>query len=208
MPTIELPPVTVIGSKNGPDPWGAHLEMEGAISRYYACGTNLGCVGDSYRGMIDLGSRLKQQGVPWQDMHGLRANIAQAGFALGRTDEAMNATGAVAISTLAGHTAKTINPNTVRFSQDSAKAAFGKGGSIQEMADALRSGALKPDQVPAIRLVERDGQLFTLDNRRLEAFRRAGVDVPYRMATPEEAARESWKFTTRNDGVSIRIRGE
>jgi RHS repeat-associated protein len=101
-----------------------------------------------------------------------------------------------------------IDPSTVRFSQNSAKGAFSEGGSIQGMADALRSGALKADQVPAIRLVERDGKLFSLDNRRLEAFRRAEMDVPYRMATPQEAAREAWKFTTRNDGVSIRIRGE
>ena len=76
------------------------------------------------------------------------------------------------------------------------------------MADALKSGALKADQVPAIRLVDKDGVLFTLDNRRLEAFRRAEMNVPYRMATPEEAASEAWKFTTRNEGTSIRIRGE
>lgn len=101
-----------------------------------------------------------------------------------------------------------IEPSTVRFSQDSAKAAFSRGGSIQEMADALRSGALKAYQVPAIRLVEKDGRLFTLDNRRLEAFRRAEMDVPYRMATPQETAREGWKFTTRNGGMTIRIRGE
>lgn len=76
------------------------------------------------------------------------------------------------------------------------------------MADALRSGALKADQVPAIRLIERDGKLIILDNKRLEAFRRAEMDMPYRMATPQEAASEGWKFTTRNDGVTIRIRGE
>ena len=101
-----------------------------------------------------------------------------------------------------------INPATVRFSQDSARAVFSNGGSIREIADALRSGTLKPDQVPPIRLIEKDNKLFTLDNRRLEAFRRAEMDVPYRMATPEEAASESWKFTTKNDGESIRIRGE
>jgi hypothetical protein len=28
-----------------------------------------------------------------------------------------------------------------------------------------------------------------------------------RMATPQEMAEESWKLTTHNDGVSIRIRG-
>jgi len=34
------------------------------------------------------------------------------------------------------------------------------------------------------------------------------MDVPYRMATPQEMAREAWKFTTKNDGLTIRIRGE
>ena len=69
-----------------------------------------------------------------------------------------------------------INPNAVRFRQDTAKASFRNGGTIQEMADGLRSGALRADSVPAIRLVEREGKLFTLDNRRLEAFQRAGMD--------------------------------
>ena len=76
------------------------------------------------------------------------------------------------------------------------------------MADALRSGSLKADQVPSIRLLEKDGKLFTLDNSRLEAFRRAELNVPYKMATPEEVIAERWKFTTKNDGTSIRIRGE
>jgi len=55
--------------------------------------------------------------------------------------------------------------------------------------------------------MERNGSVFTLDNRRLAAFQEAGVDIPYRMATPEEIASEMWKFSTRNDGTSIRIRG-
>jgi hypothetical protein len=28
------------------------------------------------------------------------------------------------------------------------------------------------------------------------------------MATPEEANSEKWKFTTTNEGISVRIRGE
>jgi hypothetical protein len=101
-----------------------------------------------------------------------------------------------------------MNPSSIRFSQSSIKAAFSNGGSVEKMADALRSGTLAASEIPAIRLVEKDGVLFTLDNRRLEAFRRAGVNVPYRMATPDEIANEAWKFTTRNNGVSIRVRGE
>lgn len=100
-----------------------------------------------------------------------------------------------------------VNPSTIRFSQSSVRGAFGDGGSVKGLADALRSGAVQPGDIPAIRLVERNGKYFTLDNRRLAAFREAGVDIPYRMATADEIAGEAWKFTTRNDGVSIRIGG-
>jgi RHS repeat-associated protein len=103
---------------------------------------------------------------------------------------------------------KFMNPSSIRFSQSSIKANFSNGGSLEKMVDALRSGALAAGEVPAIRLVEKEGLLFTLDNRRLEAFRRAGVEVPYRMATPDEIVNETWKFTTRNKGISIRVRGE
>jgi hypothetical protein len=100
----------------------------------------------------------------------------------------------------------TIDPNRVRFSQNSIRATFRDGGSIDQLAEGLRSGSVNAEDVAPIRLFERDGKLFTLDNRRLEAFRRAGVRVPYRMATPEEVQEESWKFTTQNEGASIRVR--
>jgi hypothetical protein len=49
-------------------------------------------------------------------------------------------------------------------------------------------------RLPAIRLVERDGNLHTVDNRRMVAFRKSGLsETPYTMATPEEAMTESWK---------------
>jgi hypothetical protein len=39
----------------------------------------------------------------------------------------------------------------------------------------LRSGKIKVTDVPIIRVVEYEGKLFTLDNRRLAAFQNAGV---------------------------------
>ena len=84
---------------------------------------------------------------------------------------------------------------------------FRDGTSIDDLASGLRSGRIDPNDVPAIRIFERDGIFFTLDNRRLEAFRRAGVNIRAQMATPQEIADESRKFTTQNNGVSIRIRG-
>jgi hypothetical protein len=45
--------------------------------------------------------------------------------------------------------------------------------------------------------VEHEGQFFTLDNRRLLVFSEAGQEVPFRMATKAEIAKE-WarKFST------------
>jgi hypothetical protein len=101
-----------------------------------------------------------------------------------------------------------MNPQTVRFSQSSISYRFREGGTIDDLAVGLKSGQVKPQDIPPLRLVNRGGLLFTLDNRRLESFRRAGVEIPWRMATPEEVAAEEWKFTTTNDGTSIRVRGQ
>lgn len=100
-----------------------------------------------------------------------------------------------------------IEPSAVRFSQRSMGATFSNGTSIDELAQGLRMGTVNPMSIPPIRLVERNGLLFTLDNRRLYAFQRTNVPVPYRMATPAEISAQGWKFTTRNNGISIRVRG-
>jgi hypothetical protein len=106
-----------------------------------------------------------------------------------------------------GESIQLLNPQSIRFSQASIKATFRDGASLDDLAEELQSGRLRAHDVPAIRIFERDGKLFTLENRRLEAFRRAGVNVPVQMVTSQEIAEEAWKFTTPNDGVSIRIRG-
>lgn len=77
---------------------------------------------------------------------------------------------------------------------------------MEDTISGLKNGSIKPTDLPEIRIVEKDGKLFTLDNRRLYAAHEAGTQVRYRMATPEEVAKESWKFTTQNDGTSIRVR--
>jgi RHS repeat-associated protein len=103
-----------------------------------------------------------------------------------------------------------IDPWKVRFSQDSISYHFKDKalGTIDDLAEKLRSGKINPTDVPPIRITEIDGKLFTLDNRRLEAFRRAGIEIPFRWATPEELAREQWKFTTINEGSTIIVRGQ
>lgn len=101
----------------------------------------------------------------------------------------------------------TIDPATVRFSQSGVSPNFKNGNSIDSTAEALSKGDINPADFPAMRLVERDGHLYTLDNRRLAAFQKAGLsEVPFRMATRREIDRESWKFDPDTDGTSIRIR--
>src|SRR5690606_17651883 len=73
------------------------------------------------------------------------------------------------------HNCNTIDPREVRFSQDSAGARFENGNSIEETAARITSRDVDPCDFPAIRLVERDGNLHTLDNRRLVTFQKAGV---------------------------------
>src|SRR5438105_2570568 len=101
-----------------------------------------------------------------------------------------------------------MDPNEVRFTQNSIRYRFSDGRTIDDLAEALKTASVDPEEVPPLRLVLKNGLYYCLDNRRLEAFRRARVPMPFRMATPEEVAEESWKFTTRNEGVSVRIRGE
>ena len=51
---------------------------------------------------------------------------------------------------------------------------------------AAKGGA--PEGMPAIRIFEKDGNIHSLDNRRLFAGQYADVSLPYRWATPGEIA--------------------
>jgi hypothetical protein len=102
----------------------------------------------------------------------------------------------------------TMPPDRIRFTQRSISYRFRDGRPIGDLADGLKSGSVIPETVPPIRVFELDGKYCTLDNRRLEAFRRAGVNIPYRMASAAEVAEADWKFSSKNDGASIRVRGE
>jgi hypothetical protein len=101
------------------------------------------------------------------------------------------------------------DPQSIRYTQGSVGPTFTdeRYGSVDDLVRKLRAGEIDATSFPPIRVVERDGVLWTLDNRRLEAFRQAGVHVPTVMAYEDEVRRE-WrrKFTTKNDGESVTIR--
>lgn len=102
------------------------------------------------------------------------------------------------------------DPAKIRYSQDSIRTTFRDGRTVKELTEGLKSGKIKPEDIPPIRLVKKDGKWYSLDNRRLKAFKDAGVRVRTRKATPEEIAEaiQKDKFSTRNDGASVRVRGK
>jgi len=88
------------------------------------------------------------------------------------------------------------------------KSVFSDGRDVEATIQALREG-MSPADIPTVRLAQRDGVLYSLDNRRLYAFQQAGVPMPFRMATEEEIASavNRGKFTNPfNGGKTIRIR--
>ncbi len=102
-----------------------------------------------------------------------------------------------------------INPSDVKFSQGSISKNFKDGISIEDLTKGLKNGSISPNDVPAIRIVEKDGKIFTLDNRRLKAFQDAGVDINYKKLD-EIPKNEQFKFKDYNsgktDGTNIIIR--
>ena len=73
------------------------------------------------------------------------------------------------------------------------------------MTRDLRSGKVTASDVDPIRIVEKDGLIYSLDNRRLKAFQDAGLPIQYEKLDniPVDELR---KFTTKNEGVSVRVR--
>lgn len=102
---------------------------------------------------------------------------------------------------------KYVTSKDIKYTQDSISSKFSDGTTIEETINGLKNGTINPKSIPEIRIFEKNGQIFSLDNRRLYAFKEAGInDIPYRWATTEEIANEAWKMTTNNGGTSIRVR--
>ncbi|MGI5473311.1 hypothetical protein [Streptomyces sp. CA-132043] len=100
-----------------------------------------------------------------------------------------------------------MNPDRIRYTQDSIARKYKDGRTVDDTIEELKSGKVVADDIPSIRIFEEEGKIYSLDNRRLYAFKKAGVPVRFKRATPAEVSRERWKFKTPNDGTSIKVRG-
>ena len=102
------------------------------------------------------------------------------------------------------------SPRLVRFTQPTITQRFSSGQTLVETAEALRSGNLAAADLPAIRVVEHQGSLYTLDNRRLAVFQSAGLPaIPIqRLSLSDPAVMREFllKFNPVNAGQNIVIK--
>lgn len=105
---------------------------------------------------------------------------------------------------VAAKTVPTISARSVRFTQDSAGSTFKDGRSVVDLADDRAAVRVNPASLPPIRIFERDGDIHSLDNRRLFAGQYAGVDLPYRWATPAEIKQRNQTQIFGGTGITIR----
>jgi RHS repeat-associated protein len=111
-------------------------------------------------------------------------------------------------------TVEFIDPRLIRWTQDEASPTFQRPvagtRTITELEEALKSGRVKPYNVTPIHVVEVDGVLYTLDNRRLAAFRAAGAEaIPVvRLDIKDSLVKAAFKskFDTKRQGLAIFIR--
>jgi len=71
-------------------------------------------------------------------------------------------------------TRRYMNPTEIQYTKDIISEAFASGDSIQATANMLSSG-FPVENIPAIRVVQHNTNFFSLDNRRLWAFKESGI---------------------------------
>lgn len=101
---------------------------------------------------------------------------------------------------------KYMDPADISYTQDSISSKFQCGRLVKRTMEMLASKALDILAIPEIRVFLWDGQWHSEDNRRLWAFKTAGLtSVPVQVVQKESV--DPRKFTTENRGASIRMRG-
>lgn len=101
----------------------------------------------------------------------------------------------------------TMDPFEIRFTQDTCKAEFRCGRKLSDTAWQLSEGEIDVFvNIPMIHVCQwKGGRWYSVDNRRLEAFRQAGLrEVPVKKISISRADKN--KFTTKNEGQSIKVR--
>jgi hypothetical protein len=95
-----------------------------------------------------------------------------------------------------------LNPGDIRFTHPTVSPFFSNGSRIDQIVDLLREGELFPTDLPSIQVVSQDGQLYSLDNRRLLSFNMAGInEVPVEVVSLDDPG-IAFRFNRRFDPIN------
>jgi RHS repeat-associated protein len=101
--------------------------------------------------------------------------------------------------------AGTMNPDKIHFMQSSAKNQTGDY-TVIENANALSNGTLQPEILKIKIWKDNNDKIWTLDHRRLAAFKIAKKCVPYEWASQKEIDSQMWKMTTKTGGQTMKLK--
>ena len=99
----------------------------------------------------------------------------------------------------------TVDPKLVHFMQSSAKNTTGDY-TVLGNVEALNAGTLDPDILKIRIWRDNSEKMWTLDHRRLAAFRLADKCVPIEEVSRKKAQKHMRKMSTRNGGKSMRLK--
>ena len=99
-----------------------------------------------------------------------------------------------------------VNPKDMHFMQSSIKNTTGEF-TVLENAKALENGSLNPEVLKMDAWQDATGKIWTLDHRRLAAFKLSGLpEAPVNWVTPTQVQSQMWKMSTKTGGTSIRLK--
>ncbi|WP_421829164.1 RHS repeat domain-containing protein [Larkinella sp.] len=99
-----------------------------------------------------------------------------------------------------------LSPKEIHFMQSSIKNVTGEF-TVLGNAEALKTGALNPNVLKMNVWKDANGKIWTLDHRRLGAFRLSGLEkAPVQWASPAQVQNQMWKMTTKNGGTSVKLK--
>ena len=94
----------------------------------------------------------------------------------------------------------------IHFMQSSAKNQTGDYTVLQNAAD-LKSGKLDPNILRINIWKDESGKAWTLDHRRLAAFKIAKIEcTPVQEANSSMVKKQMWKMTTKTEGKSMTLK--
>ncbi len=102
-----------------------------------------------------------------------------------------------------------VDATAIRFSQEAYSPNFSDGGTVKDLVNDFKKSADHADKVEPIILVKypKDGQIYSVDNRRLRAAQEAGVEIRYEKKEWNELTDgQRAHFDTKTQGESIHQR--